>query len=53
MKPINIKNMMASMLLKILTALRHLHGKNSQLGAKVARYLEKGIPTYPILTGKN
>lgn len=33
MKPINIKNMMASMLLKILTALRHLHGKNSQLGA--------------------
>lgn len=53
MKPINIKNMMASMLLKILTVLRILHGKNSQLGTKVARYLEKGIPTYPIITGKN
>jgi hypothetical protein len=53
MKPINIKAMMAlvekepgdqyvpvlkPVLLQILTELRHLRRKNSQLGAKAARY---------------
>ena len=53
MKPINIKAMMAMIkdepedkyipvlkpvLMQILTELKHLHRKNSQLGGKVARY---------------
>lgn len=53
MKPINIKNMMAliekepgnqyvpvlkPVLMQILTELKHLRRKNSQLGGKVARY---------------
>ena len=53
MKPINIKAMLAMIedepedkyipvlkpvLMQILTELKHLHRKNSQLGGKVARY---------------
>lgn len=49
MKPINIKIMMAliekepgdqyvPVLMQILTELKHLRRKNSQLGGKVARY---------------
>lgn len=56
MKPINIKAMMAMIkdepedkyvpvlkpvLMQILTELKHLRRKNSQLGGKVARYRRK------------
>ena len=56
MKPLDIKAMMAMIkdepedkyipvlkpvLMQILTELKHLHRKNSQLGGKVARYRRK------------
>ena len=68
MQPINIKIMMAliekepgdqyvpvlkPVLMQILTELKHLRRKNSQLGGKVARMRKKDTSVYPIPAGNN
>lgn len=68
MKPINIKIMMAliekepgdqyvpvlkPVLMQILTELKHLRRKNSQLGGKLARLRRKDTPMCPVPDGYN